>query len=232
MSKLKLMIIVLLAANLLLLGLEASKPPPTIGNGQEAGVTQADPLPGIRLLSELADDANLHTRRCFTVGPFEGRPTVDAIVEMLGAYTTSLGSRETVAFVDRGYWVYLTPYADEQAARQAVKVLYDAGFEDVSIIKNGEWDNSISLGYFIDQSNAMVRKDQVRAMGFEAQTRIQREDETRYWVDYEQRAGVEYASRIMADMVPAGLHRPTACPEPADSERNTGITPNDPAPGT
>ncbi len=213
MSKLKLMIIALLAANLLLLGLEASKPPPTIGNGQDAGPTQADPLPSIRLLSELADDAKQHTRQCFTVGPFEGRSTVDAIVDMLGAYTTSLGSRETIAFVDRGYWVYLPPYADERAAREFVNVLYDAGFEDVSIIKNGEWDNSISLGYYIEQSNAMMHKDQVRAMGFEAQTRIRREDETRYWVDYEQRAGVEYASRIMADMVPAGLHRATACPE-------------------
>ena len=221
MSKLKLMIIVLLAANLLLLGLEASKPPPTIGNGQEAGATQADPLPGIRLLSELVDDANQHIRQCFTVGPFEGRPTVDAIVQMLGAYTSKLSSRETVAFVDRGYWVYLPPYADQPAARQAVKVLYDAGFEDVSIIRNGKFDNAISLGYFIGQSNAMMRKNQVRAMGFEAQARIQREDETRYWVDYEQRAGVAYASRIMADIVPAGLHRATACPEPVEYKESS-----------
>lgn len=223
------MIIALLAANLLLLGLEASKPPPTIGNGQHEGVTQADSLPGIRLLSELADDAKQRTRQCFTVGPFEGRPTVDAIVDMLGAYTTSLGSRETEAFVDRGYWVYLPAYADERAAREVVKVLYAAGFEDVSVIKNGEWDNSISLGYYIEQSNAMMHKDQVRAMGFEAQTRIQREDETRYWVDYEQRAGVEYASRIMGDMVPAGLHRATACPEPIDPEGPSELTPNKPA---
>ena len=128
--------------------------------------------------------------------------------------------------------MYLPPYADERAAREAVKVLYDAGFEDVTIIMNGEWDNSISLGYYIEQSNAMMRKDQVRAMGFEAQTRIQRDDENRYWVDYEQRAGVEFASRIIADMVPAGLHRATACPEPSDPEGHPELRPNDPESGT
>ncbi len=219
MSKLKLIIIALLAANLLLLGLEASKPALNIGNGLAAGTPQADPVPGIRLLSELADDDSGQLgRQCFTVGPFERRPTVDAIVEMLGVYTSALSSRETEAFVDRGYWVYLPPYGDEQGARQAVKILYDAGFEDVALIKNGVWNNSVSLGYFISQSLAMMHKDRAREMGFKAQTRIQREDEPRYWVDYEQRAGVEYASRILARMVPAGLHRATACPEPVDPE--------------
>ena len=55
MSKLKLIIIALLAANLLLLGLEAAKPPLDMSNDLQAGTPQADPLPGIRLLSELAD---------------------------------------------------------------------------------------------------------------------------------------------------------------------------------
>lgn len=217
MSKLKLIIIALLAANLLLLGLEAAKPPLDMSNDLQAGTPQADPLPGIRLLSELADvDSPQSGRQCFTVGPFEGRPTVDAIVEMLGAYTSALSLRETEAFVDRGYWVYLPPYGDERGARQALKTLYDAGLEDIAVIKNGVWNNSVSLGYFIDQSGAMMRKDRASELGFKAQTRIQREGESRYWVDYEQRVGVEYASRILGGMVPAGLHRATVCPEPVD----------------
>ena len=219
MAILRIIIIALLAANLLLLGLEASKPPLDTSNDLETRTPQADPLPGIRLLSELADvDSGQLNRQCFTIGPFEGRATVDAIVEMLGAYTAALSSRETEAFVDRGYWVYLPPYDDEQGARRVVKTLYDAGFEDATVIKNGIWNNSVSLGYFINQSNAMVRKDRVREMGFNAETRIQREDESRFWVDYEQRTGVEYASRILGDMVPPGLHRATACAEAVNPE--------------
>ena len=153
--------------------------------------------------------------QCFTVGPFETRATVEAIVEMLRENTSSVSSRETEAFVDRGYWVYLPPYGDEQGARQAVKILYDAGLDDVSLIKNGIWNNSVSLGYFINQSNATEHRDRIREMGFQAEFRIQRDDESRFWVDFEQQVGIEHASRMLAGLVPPELQRSTSCPKDA-----------------
>jgi hypothetical protein len=211
---LKLIILALLAGNILLVGLEASKP--TAGRSPSVEAEPASPveLPEIRLLSEIPVMESVRlTRQCFTVGPFEASPTADAIVEMLREHATRVSPRETEAFVDRGYWVYMPAYPDEMRARQAVKSLYGAGLEDVSLIKEGEWHNSVSLGYFISQSNAMKHRDRVRKLGFEAQFRIQRDDESRFWVDYEQQMGVEDASRVLSGLVPAELHRPTACPE-------------------
>jgi hypothetical protein len=208
-TSLKLVILVLFTANIFLLGLEASKPRVVEEPSRKMTPNAEQGVPGIRLVSELGDTAT--DEQCFTVGPFETEATVDAIKGMLLQYTSKVSSRESEAFVDRGYWVYLPPFEDELGAREAVQALYKAGLDDVGVIKNGEFDNSVSLGYFISQSNARQRRDQIREMGYEAEFRIHREDEFRYWVDYQQKTGVEYASNVLADFVPEDLHRATAC---------------------
>lgn len=213
MTSFKLIILVLFTTNILLLGLEASKPPPEENQNVISPATAPPGLPGIILLSEIAaTEPGSLEHQCFTVGPFETRATAEAIVEMLWAHASLVTSRETEAFVDRGYWVFLPPFADEQAARQVVNTLYKAGL-DAGLIINGEFNNSVSLGYFISQSNARNHRDRLREMGFEAEFRIQRADEPRYWVDYQQQTGVEFASRLLTGLVPAELHRSTACPK-------------------
>ncbi|MFT5139764.1 MAG: hypothetical protein ACI9CB_001417 [Rhodothermales bacterium] len=213
MSKLKLIILVMFTGNILLLGLEASKRPmeePTAPG--RVNIAQRQDLPALRLLSELSSDADdSDDSQCFTVGPFETKATVDAIVEMLKEYSSSARSRQTEAFVDRGYWVFLPPYDDRRSARKAVESLYGVGLDDVALINNGEWNNSVSLGYFINQSNAAQHRDRIRDLGFPAEFRIQRDDEFRYWVDYKQQSGDEYASRLLDDLIPSQLHHPTAC---------------------
>jgi len=213
LSRLKLAVIALVAGNCLLLLLEASKAPVAEPVAQQATARHAG-LPEILMLSELEPGRDgAFGRQCFTVGPFETRATAEAITGMLRAYSTRVSDRATEAFVDRGYWVYLPPYPDERSAREAVRSLYDAEFEDVAIIRDGEWNLSVSLGYFISQDNAVRRRDLARERGFPAEFNIQRHDEPRFWVDYEQQAGVEYASRVLSSLVPPELHRMTACPE-------------------
>ena len=216
----------MVAGNLFLLGLEASKPPSPDDSATPTAALPASKLPGIRLLEEMGGmDAAVSNRQCFTVGPFETSTTLDAIVTMLSDFTSNVSPRETVAFVDRGFWVYLPPYPDEQGGRQAVKILYDAGYDDVFMVNNGEWDNSVSLGYFIAQSNATRHRDRIRALGFPAESRIQREDETRFWVEYEQQAGDEYASRVLAELVPSELHRSIACSEESAPQNDEPLAP-------
>lgn len=211
MHTLKLAIVAMLATNIVLLGMEASKAPKL-----ESGVA-ANPsrlpmvLPDIVLRSDLPD-APVPKQFCFTVGPFESDETAAAIAGLLNTHQYSSGLRETEAFVDRGYWVYLPPSENEFAARDTLQALYDAGLEDVALIRNGDWDRSISLGYFVEQANALARRDQMRSMGFPAEMRIQREDEARYWVDYQRLASAQAAvESLLGGLVPAGLHREIAC---------------------
>jgi hypothetical protein len=212
MSRLKIFILVLVTLNILLIGLEVSKPSSIkVPSEQSVGAHNSD-VPSIRLLSELDGFSKESlNKQCFAVGPFESEETVNAIVELLQGYTTKVASRQTNAFVDRGFWVYLPAFEEELLAREAVNVLYIAGLDDVALILGGEFNNSVSLGYFINQSNATTHRDRIRELGFPAEFRIRREDESRFWVDYGQETGFEYASRVLADFVPPELHMPTSC---------------------
>lgn len=211
MHTLKLAIVAMLATNIVLLGMEASKAPdPESGVAAIPSQTPMVP-PDIVLRSELPD-VPVPEQACFTVGPFESGETAEAITGLLRSHQYNGLLRETEAFVDRGYWVYLPPSEDEFAARDTLQALYDAGLEDVALIRNGDWDRSISLGYFVEQANALARHDRVRTLGFPAEMRIQREDEIRYWVDYQRPASAHAAAdSLLDDLVPAGLHREIAC---------------------
>jgi len=207
---LKMSVIAMLAANFILLGMEASKaptPPRPEPARAPASVVAAQKL--VMRAEWPEASAEQPGQACFTVGPFEAGGTAQAVADLLSEHEFNSRARETVAFVDRGYWVYLPPSGDERAARETVQALYDAGLEDIALIRTGDWNLSISLGYFIRQQNALARREQVMTLGFVAKMRIQREDETRYWVDYQQ-IGAD-TSALMSDLVPAELHREIAC---------------------
>lgn len=211
MHTLKLGIVMMLATNIVLLGMEASKAPePRPGAAPDPSRT-AIILPDIVLRSELPEPP-APEQFCFTIGPFEADTTAEAVAGLLQSHHYSGLVRETEAFVDRGYWVYLPPFGNEPAARGTLQQLHDAGLEDVALMRNGDWNLSISLGYFIEQSNALARRDHLRAMGFPAEMRIQREDEARYWVDYQRPLTAQATAESLLDgLVPAELHREIAC---------------------
>ncbi|MBT8062330.1 MAG: hypothetical protein HKO64_02105 [Xanthomonadales bacterium] len=223
MHSTRIFVVTLLAVNLLLLGIEASKPRVQAGSQTDQLNLGADEVPGLVTVSEMPETPSIdHGLECFTVGPFENARTSGVIAQMLGDHASRVDQRTTEAFVDRGYWVYLPPVASVLEGKAAVNQFLDAGIEDVRLLESGEFNNAVSLGYFFEQSNAARRRDLARAMGFEVEMKIQRQDETRFWVDYRQLAGVEYAYRILADVVPGELHRQTICPNPAQAEPSAG----------
>lgn len=214
MRALKLGAIVMVATNLVILGLQASKPPQPSSTPHVAAVQAHEELPSIRLLRELDGLApEAAPQSCFTVGPFESSETAAAISELIAEQAAGVATRQTEAFVDRGYWVYLPPFESARAGSGAVEALLEAGLEDVALIRQGRWNRAVSLGYYIEQSNAVRRRQQVRALGMDAQMIVRRDDEVRYWVDYVQGLGTGYASRVLDGLVPPGLHHQTACEE-------------------
>jgi len=211
-DSLRISVISLLALNLLLVGILASQPGHQAVSTEPSASERSADISTIVLIRELDEpDKQGIGLQCFTVGPFESRRTAEAIVEMLAANVVSAHTRTTEAFVDRGYWVFLPPFKDVANARQAVRDLYEAGHEDVELIKDGEWNLSVSLGYFINQANASSLADSIRNLGFNPEMRVQRDDESRYWVDYQQQAGQQYASQVLAGFVPSTLHRALSC---------------------
>jgi hypothetical protein len=212
---LRIVVIALVAANLLLLVLEASKGPRVKEPvAESAPPSSLDPrLPGIQLLSELSDDGIGATQfsNCFTVGPFETVELLEQARAGLAGLVETVSSRQTEAVVERGYWVYLPPFGTFEEALGMARTMRAAGITDVNALRDGDWGNSLSLGYFVNETNATARRDQIRNQGFDAQTRIQRDTEPRYWLDYEQLTGSQYAAQVLSDSIAPGLHRSIPC---------------------
>lgn len=216
---LRLMVVFLLAANLLLIGLQlASEPPPPPPPPAAVEPFPAD-VPRLRLLSEVTPAAFPEVtsapaaRQCFTAGPFETVPAMISAREALGPLAEDIEERESEALVELGYWVSLPPSAGLAEAGETLQVLDRAGLRDMAVVTDDAGEHRVSLGYFLEEANARARRDEVRALGFEAETRLQRESQRRFWMDYafSDAAAAERAAAAL----PAGRQRPVPCPDPS-----------------
>ena len=221
---LRLAVIALVALNLLLIVLEASKPPAPELPGAElpAAPPPVPGAPGIVLLRELTEDGAVAPgSRCFTVGPFDAGEALAGARRALNELSVEVTQREAEILVERGYWVFLPPLASLEEARDMAQTMRDAGIGEVEVFSNGEWDNSISAGYFLNEANATARMERVRAAGFDARTRIQQATETRIWLDYEQSIGTPLAARALAGSFPDQRHSDLPCASMSPPERRT-----------
>lgn len=237
---LRIIVISLVVANLLLLGFQSSTPTVQPEARPAAVVVEDSGIPTIHLFSEMMRDQGLLSgnRRCFTIGPFHSAADWDDVHARLQKVATRVSERQTEALVEKGYWVYMPPYPSLLEANEALLSLQALGLQDVAIIYDGEWKNSVSLGYFMRQENAQRRKKNLEDRGFKPMMRIQRQAEPRFWLDYEQEPGSGLVELDMQNRPNDFMQRPVPCPEAefleadAVASQGTGGNPSQPqAPG-
>lgn len=226
---LRIIVISLVVGNLLLLGFR-SNTSPVQPEPKPARVTVDNSnTPTIHLFSEMMKDQGLMTgnRQCFTLGPFHSVADLDNLWVRLEEVSTHISERQTEALVEKGYWVYMPPYPSLLEANEVLLSLQALGLEDIAIIYEGEWKNSISLGYFMRQENAQRRKKALEERGFKPMMRIQRQSEPRYWLDYEQEPGAGLIELDMRNRPNDFMQRPVPCPEAefleADAAASQGV---------
>ena len=225
---LRIAVISLLVANLLLLGFQGSKPavePETIA--KQTAVEDSS-VPTIHLFSEMIQDQDILSgnRRCFSLGPFHSSEDKNEIQTLLEDVSANISERETLALVEKGYWVYMPPYESLLEANQALFSLQALGLKDIGVIYNGDWNNAISLGYFLRQENALRRKKDLEERDFAPMIRVQRQSETRYWLDYEQNPGSALIAIDMQDRPNDFMQRSLPCPEQDPFEITAPVSEN------
>jgi hypothetical protein len=212
---LRILVISLFVANVLLAGFQASKKP----SGKEVATGSVETInsnvPTIHLFSELMQDQGLMdgNRRCFTLGPFHSSEDMDEVLLRLPDVSAGIQDRETQALVEKGYWVFLPPYESLLEANKVLLSLQALGLKDIGVIYNGEHKNSISLGYFLRQENALKRKHGLESRGYKPSMRVQRQAESRYWLDYEQLPGSALLALDMQNRPNDFMQRAMPCPE-------------------
>lgn len=197
---LRIIVIGLFALNLLIWGWKALQPdasePDAAGHATRASITarEISGLPAIQLAREAAPvlrGAGQNLRQCFTLGPIASRSDFLRIRDELEPSVVQLSWRETTAVVEQGYWVYLEPFGDFEQASDAVVQLVARGVTDYYVIPRGRFSNAISLGLYERESPAKTRLEQIEALdlGWPVSMGVQREDQERYWLDFEIRRG-------------------------------------------
>jgi len=212
---LRIIVISLFVANLLLLGFQGNKPavePETVANQT---IAEDSGIPTLYLFNELAQDQDLMSgnRQCFSMGPFQSTEDMDEVRIQLQEVSAGISERQTQALVEKGYWVFLPPYMSLLEANQVLLSLQALGLEDIAVIYDGDWKNSISLGYFLRQENAVNRKKGLEKRGYEPLMRVQRQAEYRYWLDYEQDPGSGLITLDMQNRPNDFMQRSLPCPE-------------------
>lgn len=212
----RLIVIALLAVNLVLLGYAAVRVVPT----QTMLANTPDPVspprrwppgtPEIQLLAEMPapETAADPERLCWSVGPFETPASRDAVREVLLDGVGAIVDRQSEALVELGYWVTLPSYPSMAAAVTGMQELTRAGLHDIAVVTDDTGQYRISLGYFLQESNARRRRNQLRDLGYEAETRLQREAQPRYWLDVETTPSSDFER---PDAIDASLFRAIPC---------------------
>jgi len=212
---LRIIVISLFVANLLLLGFQLSKPAGQAETVVSQSVVEDSNIPTIHLVSELMQDWKLMSgnRMCFSLGPFHSSEDRDEVRAQLLEVSAYISERQTWAQIEKGYWVFLRPYANLLEANQALLSLKALGLNDIGVIYEGEWKNAISLGYFLRQKNALRRLKGLEGKGYSPSMRVQRQSEPRYWLDYEQNPGSGLITLEMQNRPNDFMQRSLPCPE-------------------
>lgn len=212
---LRILVISLFVANLLLLGFRDDKPVVQPEPKADRAVIKSNNIPTIHLFSEMMEDQDLlsGSRQCFSLGPFHTTEDRDETRLLLLEVSARISERQTQALVEKGYWVFMPPYESLLEANQALFSLQALGLEDIGIVYNGEMKNGISMGYFMRQENALRRKKGLEERGYEPLIRVQRQPESRYWLDYEQTPGSGKVTLDMQNRPNDFMQRPLPCPE-------------------
>ena len=64
-----------------------------------------------------------------------------------------------------GWWVYLPPFANDEAMQAAIDAARRKGVKDIAPVRSGEMENAVSLGAFPTLAAARERWEKLRAMG-------------------------------------------------------------------
>lgn len=141
-------------------------------------------------------------KRCFTLGPFMNSDDVTSATEKLMLSGRPFEKRVSEKKEQIGYWVYLPPFENREAAVQKAEEFKLLGDKHFYVVKApAEYANAISLGVFQGKSNAQRRYRQLKNLGYDVKLQGRYRQNPVYWLDYTEQEDIQ--SLDMQDFVGA-----------------------------
>ncbi len=132
---------------------------------------------------DAAPDPTSATPRCQTIGPLATPADLRRAMNTLSPLVGRIQYHQARGSVLHGYRVFVPALASRDAALEAARQLAAKGISDYYVVTSGAQENTISLGLFHDLVNAEKRRDEVRALSFDARLEPRLDDAQQYWID-------------------------------------------------
>jgi hypothetical protein len=154
----------------------ATPPPPAprLVLAREAPAAAASPA------AAAAEEAAL---RCVSIGPFLDLTEAARAATRLRELGYGPRQRVSEGAVWSGWWVALERVEGREAAEQVVERLRQFGVMDAYIMPGEAAGVTVSLGLFSEESRALRRLDEVKALGYEPVVTERQRSGTVYWID-------------------------------------------------
>lgn len=139
----------------------------------------AEPVPA-------APDEIAQSGYCAEIGPFLSETDVAGFVETNSLrFSMLVQKREVQAAPD--YRVYIPPFASRELAESTLVALREAFAQskltiDSFLVPRGELENSIALGLFAEQANALNVQAQLQKLGYTVVVRTEQKSSEEFWV--------------------------------------------------
>ncbi len=125
--------------------------------------------------------------RCRSIGPFADATAAAAATDSLRTHGWQPRDRSVDSSVADGYWVYI-PELTSAAQRGVLARLNAAGIHDAASMTQPEQSDRVSVGFFSDQTHAVRRAEQVRALGFKPVLDLHQRSVSVHWLDVDLKA--------------------------------------------
>ncbi len=120
--------------------------------------------------------------RCVLLGPLPEEADTDDLRTLLEDKGMTVATETRQDRRPNRYWIYLPPFADITAAREALERLRDAGVTDFIRVMRGPNVNAVSLGLYSRESSARARMDELESKGFEPAMDVRHEEVDQTWL--------------------------------------------------
>jgi hypothetical protein len=149
-----------------------------------AAVPAAPSVPTLELANVSAPGAAAPAvpTRCRSLGPFAESAAATAAGDLMRARGLQPRDRSVDTSAPDGYWVYVGQLTTA-AQKTVLARLNAAGIHDAASMTQPEQSDRVSVGFFADQTHAVRRAEQVRALGLKPVLDVHERTVPVHWLD-------------------------------------------------
>jgi hypothetical protein len=139
---------------------------------------------------------------CQRLGPFETHDNAQAVANGLLVHRiVSRVLKDSLVF-NEGYWALVPPQGFQETMNELQTRLKKEGFDDVLRFTDGDMANSVSLGLFKSEMNAIKQVRKAESLGLVATVKPKTVEQVSFWLEFDLKKGQRFPMQDVTNSYP------------------------------